>query len=46
MDEKKLSVLNYPECLDEIIKYLDWLPDDPEVRKAYLENFVARVTTA
>lgn len=41
-----MDVLDYPECLDEIIKYMDYLSDDEEERKAFIEAFVDKVVMA
>ena len=47
-EEKKITMkdLDYPACLDEIIKYMDYLPGTDEEKKAYLETFVAKLVTA
>lgn len=45
-EEKKLTVLDYPECIPEIIKYMDFLPDDDAQREAFIRAFVSKVTTA
>lgn len=44
--EIKLRDLDYPECLDEIIKHMDWFEGTDEEKKAYIEVFVAKVTKA
>ena len=41
-----MDILNYPACKDEIIKYMDYLPEDEQLRKSFLEAFVGKVTTA
>ena len=45
-EEKKVTMkdLDYPECLDEIIKYMDYLPGaSDDEKKAYLETYVAKL---
>jgi len=37
--EKKIDLTTYPEGFNEVLKSLDFLPDDPAVRTAYLINF-------
>jgi hypothetical protein len=38
--EKNVDITKYPEALEEIIKYLDFLPDDDQVRKDFIMGFV------
>lgn len=47
-EEKKITMkdLDYPACLDEIIKYMDYLDGTDEEKKAYLEMFVSKVVCA
>ena len=44
-EEKKVTLkdLGYPACLDEIIKYMDYLPGSDEEKKAYLELYVSKL---
>lgn len=47
MEEKKeIGVLDYPECLDALLPYMDWLEGTDEEKKAYLLLFVNRAATA
>ena len=47
-EEKRVTMkdLDYPECLDEIVKYMDYMEGTDEEKKAFLEVFVAKVVCA
>ena len=38
--ENNFDITKYPEALEEIIKYLGFLPDDDQVRKEFILGFV------
>ena len=41
-----MDYMNYPECLEEIIKYMDFLPEDDELRKGFLKGYILKIITA
>lgn len=47
-EDKKITMkdLDYPECLDEIIKYMDYMDGTDDEKKAYLDTFVTKLVSA
>lgn len=47
-EEKRVTIgdLGYPACIDEIIKYMDYLPGTDDEKRAYINMYVYRVVSA
>lgn len=41
-----MTVLDYPQCLDELVKYMDFMENDEEARKSILIAFVRKIVCA
>ena len=37
---EQFDITNYEQMMNEVIKYMDYLPDDEEDRKKVLWNFI------
>jgi len=44
--EDQVTITKYPEGFDEIVKTLDFLPDDYEIRSEYLVKLILFLNNA